>query len=240
MTNQRSKIINQTSLFSIIIPALDEEATLPATLASVAQQTGPVEVIVADGGSTDDTRGVAEAHGAAVVRAPRGRASQMNAGAAAASGAALLFLHADTALHPRALALARATLADPAVAGGCFRTTFDRDSVWLRLWSSRTVMQWWRFAFGDRAPFTRRATFDAIGGIPAQPIFEDLDFVKALRRQGRFVLLDTPVQTSARRFERYGHVGQQLRNSVLWSAWCLGISPERCVRFYPAQQTERE
>ncbi|MEL7167844.1 MAG: TIGR04283 family arsenosugar biosynthesis glycosyltransferase [Bacteroidota bacterium] len=227
-------------LVSVIIPALDEEAALPATLASVAVQTGPVEVIVADGGSTDDTRAVAEAHGAMVVQAPQGRASQMNAGAAAASGEALLFLHADTALHPRALALARATLADPAVAGGCFRTTFDRDSVWLRLWSSRTVMQWWRFAFGDRAPFTRRATFDAIGGIPAQPIFEDLDFVKALRRQGRFVFLDTPVQTSARRFERYGHVGQQLRNSVLWSAWCLGVSPERCVRFYPAQQTERE
>ncbi|MEM8558650.1 MAG: TIGR04283 family arsenosugar biosynthesis glycosyltransferase [Bacteroidota bacterium] len=227
-------------LVSVIIPALDEEAVLPATLASIAQQPGPVEVIVADGGSADRTRAIAEAHGATVVSAPRGRARQMNAGAAQAQGKAFVFLHADTTLPPDGLALVRQTLAAPEVAGGCFRTTFDRESAWLRLWTSRAWMRWWRFAFGDRAAFTRRATFEALGGFPDQPIFEDLDFVRALRRRGRFVFLDAPIQTSARRYERYGDLGQQLRNWALWGAWCLGAAPERCARFYPAARTERE
>lgn len=220
---------------SIIIPTLDEEAYLPATLASVRDQPGPKQVIVADGGSADATCEIAERHGATVVTSPRGRARQMNAGATRATGGVLLFLHADTWLPSGALDRVRAALAEPDVAAGCFRLRFDRGGFWLWLWTRPLWMRWHRWAFGDRALFVRRSAFDAAGGFPDQPIFEDLDAVQALRRQGRFVLLDATVVTSARRYERGGALRQQLRNGALWTAWLLGIAPERVARFYPSK-----
>ncbi|MFN3596771.1 MAG: TIGR04283 family arsenosugar biosynthesis glycosyltransferase [Rubricoccaceae bacterium] len=221
-------------LVSIIIPALDEAARIAETVAAAHAQDGPLEVIVADGASGDGTAAVAQAAGARVVAAPRGRAAQMNAGAAAASGAAFVFLHADTRLPPDGLARVRAALARPGVAGGCFRTTFDeRRSAWLRLFEARLWMRWHRLAFGDRALFARREAFAAVGGFPAQPIFEDLDFVRALRRQGRFVFLNAPVVTSARRFVRHGALRQQARNLALWLAWNAGADPARLKRYYP-------
>ncbi len=218
---------------SIIIPALDEAAELPATLASVRVQPGPKHIVVADGGSDDATREIAAQHGVDVVMAPRGRARQMNAGAERATGDVLLFLHADTRLPDGALDRVRAALADPAVAAGCFRLRFDRGGFWLWLWTRPLWMHWHRWAFGDRALFVRRSAFDAVGGFPDQPIFEDLDMVQALRTQGRFVFLDAAVTTSARRFVRHASLRQQLRNWALWGAWLVGVSPRRVARFYP-------
>ena len=219
---------------SIIIPTLDEEALLPATLARVLAQPGPKQILVADGGSADATRGIAACHAdVMLVTSERGRARQMNAGAARATGDVLLFLHADTRLPSGALDRVRAALADPAAAAGCFRLRFDRGGFWLGLWTRPLWMRWHRWAFGDRALFARRSAFDAVGGFPDQPIFEDLDVVQALRRQGRFVFLDAAVVTSARRYERGGALRQQLRNGALWTAWWLGVAPERVARFYP-------
>lgn len=231
------------ALVSVVVPALNEAAGIGATLASVARQPGPVETVVVDGGSEDGTAEAARAAlpEAVVMEAPRGRASQMNAGAARATGSILLFLHADTRLPAGALAAVRAALADPAVAAGCFRTTFDlekdagfgaADRLVMRLWESRLWMRWHRFAFGDRALFVRRAAFEAAGGFPDQPLFEDLDLVRALRTQGRFVFLDEAVVTSARRYRRNGALGQQLRNLGLWLGWNAGVAPTRLRRFY--------
>lgn len=221
-------------LVSVVIPALCEASRIGETIAAVRAQEGPLEVIVADGGSDDGTAEVALRAGAYVVHAPRGRAAQMNAGAARAKGEALVFLHADTRLPPDGLARVREALARPGVAGGCFRTTFDaRRSVWLRLFEARLWMRWHRLAFGDRALFAHRRAFEAAGGFPAQPLFEDLDFVRALRRQGRFAFLDAPVVTSARRFARHGALQQQARNLALWLAWNAGADPARLKRFYP-------
>lgn len=225
---------------SVIIPTLDEEAELPATLASVDAQPGPFEVIVADGGSSDTTRQIAAQHGATVLTCDRGRAQQMNAGAARASGDGLLFLHADTRLPADALDHVRTALAQPDATAGCFRLHFDRDSFWLWLWTRPLWMRWHRWAFGDRALFARRSAFNAVGGFPNQPVFEDLDMVQTLRRQGRFVFLDAGVTTSARRFERGGDLRQQLRNLVLWTAWLLGVEPERAARFYLNSIDKRE
>jgi len=234
-------------LVSIIIPALNEAPAIGDTLASLARQAPPWEVIVADGGSEDGTPGVvAEDMPEASVIAPgRGRARQMNAGAAVATGDILLFLHADTRLPEGALAAVRAALADPAAAGGCFRTAFDLGAAptgaeafgpagraFMRLWEARLWMQWHRFAFGDRALFARRPAFDAVGGFPRQPIFEDLDFVRSLRRHGRFLFLDAEVTTSARRYRRHGALRQQLRNLGLWTAWNAGVPPRRLKPFY--------
>lgn len=225
---------------SVVIPAWNEAGEIAATLASVARQPGPWEAVVAVGDSAD---GTAEAARVAladvrVVRGARGRARQMNDGAAAAGGDVLLFLHADTRLPPGALDAVRHALADPTTAAGCFRTAFGGDGLGpvghavLRLWSARLWMRWHRFAFGDRALFVRREAFDAIGGFPDQPIFEDLDAVRALRRHGRFAFLDAEVETSARRFARHGAVRQQVRNASLWAAWLVGADPVRLKRFY--------
>jgi rSAM/selenodomain-associated transferase 2 len=225
-------------IVSVVIPTLNEAAQIEATLASVLEQPGPVEVIVVDSGSMDDTVARAQAH-ARVLDAPRGRARQMNAGAAQATGDVLLFLHADTHLPEGALDVVRSALAEPAIAAGCFRTTFDAEGFWMRLWSLRLWMRWHRLAFGDRAPFVRREAFEAIGGFPEQPIFEDLELVRRLRRQGRFVFLDEAVITSARRYQRHGAVAQQLRNLALWSAWNLRLPPLWFKRFYPDAPGER-
>ncbi len=222
-------------LVSIIIPALDEEEALPATLRGALGQPGPKEVIVADGGSVDATHQIAEEAGVAVVRAPRGRARQMNAAAAAATGEALLFLHADTHLPEDALDCVRQALSDGAVAG-CFRLRFDRGGFWLWLWTRPLWMHWHRWAFGDRALFVRRADFEAVGGFPDQPVFEELDLVQALRRRGRLAFLPEAVVTSARRFEAVGALRQQLRNWALWGAWLVGVAPERVARFYPVHR----
>ena len=235
---------------TVVVPALNEAAGIGRALASVAAQPGPVEVVVVDGGSADGTVAAARRAlpSAEVVVAGRGRARQMNAGAARGRGGALLFLHADTALPPGALDAVRQALGDPDVAGGCFAVTFDRPApggaeggaafgpvgrAFMRLWEARLWMRWHRFAFGDRALFVRRDAFDAVGGFPEQPLFEDLDFVRAVRRRGRFAFLDAAVVTSARRFRRGGAVRQQLRNLGLWAAWNAGVPPARLKRFYP-------
>jgi len=223
----------------IVIPTLDEADQIGPTLASVARQEGPFEVVVVDGGSSDGTPEVAVREGhrlgldVRVLSAARGRAQQMNAGAAAASGDVLLFLHADTRLPAGALAHVRRTLTDPAVVGGCFRTTFDLGGFWMRLWSLPLWMRWHRFAFGDRAPFVRRTAFEAVGGFPDQPLFEDLELVRRVRRLGRFAFLDAAVVTSARRFAQHGPLRQQLRNLVVWGAWNLRLPPRWFVPLYP-------
>ena len=225
---------------AVVVPALNEAARLPAVLASVAAQGETVEVIVVDGGSADGTPDVARQHGARVIAAPRGRARQLNAGARAATARRLLFLHADTRLPPGAFDALHASLDAPGVTGGCFRLVFDADRPQgpvarklMQLWESERWMTGLHFAFGDRAQFCHRAAFDAAGGYPEQPIFEDLDFAAALARQGRFVFLDEAVATSARRFREQGALRQQLLNGALLLARQAGVPPAVCKRFYP-------
>lgn len=236
------------ALVSVVVPTLNEAGAIGAALASVVRQPGPWEVVVADGGSEDGTRKAAHAALPAVrwVEAPRGRARQLNRGATVSEGAILLFLHADTRLPPTAAEAVRAALQDPRAVAGCFRTTFDATDRFgtvgrrvMQLWTARIWMRWPRLAFGDRALFVRRETFEAVGGFPDQPIFEDLEIVRRLRQRGRFMFLDDAVVTSARRFRRHGAVGQQARNLALWLGWNLGVSPHRLKRFYPDEPGRR-
>lgn len=217
-------------LVSVIIPALNEEEGIVRTLLSVEAQRETHEIIVADGGSDDDTRSLAASH-ARVVESSRGRARQMNTGAASARGDVLLFLHADTLLPDDALSIVRQTIENGAE-GGVFRLAFDRWSPLLRLYSFCTRLPIPRLCFGDRAIFVRRDVFENLGGYPDVPLFEDLELVRMLHDRGAFVFLDEAVTTSARRFELYGPLRQQLRNTYLWLHYVAGTDPRKLAHLY--------
>ena len=197
----------------IIIPALNEERALPGVLASLAgQQDAPrFEVVLVDGGSRDATLSrfreltrswPAQGRAARLVSSPRAcRATQMNMGAGAAGSKALLFLHADTLLPARATRVVMQALADPAVVGGGFRHAFTERgfllgviSTWATARSRLTGIH-----LGDQAIFVRREVFEAIGGFPSIPLFEDLYLAKSLKAAGRVVTLPLAVRTSGRR-----------------------------------------
>lgn len=218
---------------SIIVPALDEEGQLPATLAS-ARAAGVREIIVVDGGSRDGTAEVARCHADVVLTAPRGRAAQMNAGAAAARADVLLFLHADTAL-PRDfdVAVLRA-LADPSVVSGRFDVRLEPATPLLRLvatlMNKRSRLT--RIATGDQAIFVRRAVFTVIGGFEPIPLMEDVALTRALKRQGRVACLREQVATSSRRWLRDGPVRTIFLMWWLRFLYFCGVSPERLRRRY--------
>jgi len=218
---------------SIVVPTLDEATSLAQALIA-ARRRGGGELIVADGESGDATRDVAARLADRVVLAPRGRAAQMNAGAAVARGEALLFLHADTLLPSGfAEAVARA-LDDPSVVGGYFAVALDSVGWRYRL-TSRLISERSRLtgiATGDQAIFVRRAVFQALGGFAPLPLMEDIDLMRRLRRHGRVVALRETVVTSARRWERHGFWRTVL---LMWSlrlAYYAGISPSTLARWY--------
>ncbi|HMB94273.1 MAG TPA: TIGR04283 family arsenosugar biosynthesis glycosyltransferase [Rhodothermales bacterium] len=217
---------------SVVIPARNEAARIEQTLHAVTSQPGPFEVIVVDGGSDDATKALAALHAQVLSSAP-GRARQMNAGAALATGEVVLFLHADTLLPPDAFTVVRTTLIDPAVEGGAFRLAFDTDTLLLRFYSFCTHFALPRICFGDRAHFVRRRVFKEIGGFPDVPMFEDLELVQMLHQRGGFRFLPQAVTTAARRFEQYGLFRQQLRNTYLWLRYQTGTPPEQLAHLYP-------
>ena len=203
---------------SVIIPAFDEAAELPATLASLRGQGVAFETIVVDARSTDGTAALALAAGAKVIAGQqRQRAAQMNLGAAHASGETLLFLHADTRLADGALAQVERALADPRVVGGGFVRRYDSPSAVLRITCAlaevRTRCCGW--FLGDQAIFVRRSVFEKLGGFRDLDIFEDLDFSRRLARAGRVVTLRPPVISAGRRFASRGAM------RTTWSDLCL-------------------
>ena len=224
---------------SIIVPVLDEARGIEASLEALqGLRAGGAEVIVADGGSSDGTRALAMPLADCVIDAPRGRASQMNAGAAASRGTLLLFLHADTRLPPGALdAIARLDAAghdwgrfDVAIAGA---DPLLALVAWLMNARSRAS----GIATGDQAIFVRRVAFEAVGGFPAIPLMEDVALSKALKRRSAPLCLRERVVTSGRRWERNG----TLRTIVLmWRlrlAYALGADPHRLARRYDVERT---
>lgn len=220
-------------MISIIIPAIDEAGSIGRTLESAGNEPA-VERIVVDGGSTDDTRQIAADAGAEVVASPPGRALQMNAGANRARGEVFLFLHADTLLPAGFSDEVRQILDRPEVACGAFKLAINGVSWKLRM--IETVANWRsRFAgypYGDQALFMRADDFKQVGGFPEQPIMEDFEMVRRLRRLGRIALAGKPVLTSARRWERLGPLRTMILNQVIVGAYLAGTDLERLARLY--------
>lgn len=223
-------------LVSVIIPVLDEASTITAVLDSFAELPGCWEVIVADGGSTDATASLATGHPlpSRVITELRGRARQMNAGAAAATGDVLVFLHADTRLPRDAYRSIMNAVADPLVAGGNFKIRFDGED-----WFSAVLGAWYALQrrlgvyYGDSVIWIRRAVFTELSGFMAIPIMEDYDFVRRLQKAGRTRCLPGPVITSARRWKQAGLVRTIASWVLIRWLYLAGLSPERLARLYP-------
>ncbi len=219
-------------LISVVMPTLNERNNLPGTLAPVLAAGDGLEVIVADGGSEDGTAELARDLGLRVLNCPRGRAVQMNAGAAAAAGEYLLFLHADTLLPPGFDTLVRRTLEHPDISAGAFRLDLDADHAGLRMIERTT---WFRcrvmgLPFGDQALFVRTGDFKLIGGFPEIGIMEDYELVRRLGSLGRVEVLDVPVLSSARRWLARGFWRTTLENQLAVLGHELGVQPARLAR----------
>ena len=218
---------------SIIIPVLNEERTIAATLADL-DRVEAAEVIVVDGGSTDRTAESVRATSARLVVSPRGRAAQMNAGARQAAGDVLLFLHADTKLPAGASRDIRECMADPCCVGGRFDIRLDSTRPLLRLVGRMISLRsrLTRVATGDQAIFVRRAVFERLGGFPEIPLMEDVAFSRALKKAGRIACLRARVTSSARRWEQHGAVRTILLMWVLKLLYLAGVPPTRLKRLY--------
>jgi uncharacterized protein len=217
---------------SVILPALNEEAHIEETILNA--QSPDAEVIVVDGGSGDSTVQRAERAGAAVLRGARGRALQQNAGAAAASGSVLLFLHADTLLPKDYVAQVFETLMDRRVALGAFRFRTDLDRPLMRgiEFTTHIRSRYLRLPYGDQALFLRKSHFHAAGGFPEMPIAEDLFFVRLVSKQGRIAIAPAHAVTSGRRWKKVGLLRTTLINQVILAGFALGISPKTLARLY--------
>ena len=224
---------------SIVIPALDAAATLPAMLAALEEgrRAGLVaEVILVDGASADGTVGVAARAGARVVDsgAP-GRGRQLVAGAAAARGRWLLFLHADTCLAAGWAQAVASTLSDPAMAehAGYFRLRLDDPARQARLieriagWRARRL----GLPYGDQGLLIARGFYDRLGGFRPLPLMEDVEFVRRIGRR-RLTPLSSEAVTSAARYRRDGWWLRPLRNLTLLSLYFLGLPPGWLRRLY--------
>jgi rSAM/selenodomain-associated transferase 2 len=218
---------------AIVIPVLNEASVIEATLRRLPALCGEPEIIVVDGGSTDETVSLARCH-AKVVSAPKGRGRQMNAGAAHSNADVLLFLHADTALPDTAITDIVKSMADPRVVGGRFKVRLDD-----RRWPYRVVGasinlrdRIVRGFTGDQAIFVRAPVFRDMGGYRDIELMEDLDFGRRMCRRGRVVRLPSYVVTSARRWTRKGIARTILLMWALKILYAFGCPPHVLNRLY--------
>jgi rSAM/selenodomain-associated transferase 2 len=227
---------------SIIIPTRRLEAPLNRYIRATLAPLPHCEVLVVEPDDQGSGRGQRPAEQSSergdtdapfrLVRARRGRGTQCNAGARRANGDLLFFLHDDTRLPDRAMDQVRQAFAEPAVGAACFRLRFDQRHWLLGLYAacSRFDSVW--TTFGDQGLVIRRRIFDALGGFPDWPLFEDVELARRARRHSRIVKLPCAVTTSAERFRRNGILRQQLANALLMLRFLLGADPHRLAAYY--------
>src|SRR5262245_23379034 len=225
-------------MISVVIPTLNAAPYLPRTFAALVQGAADgliKQVIVADGGSTDDTVAMAEAAGCDVVVTAAGRGKQLRAGASAAKANWLLFLHADTALAPGWAAEAQRFMEQPQARkrAAAFRLAFDDDSP-----EARRVVFWARLRarvmklpYGDQGLLISRLLYDALGGYPDLPLMEDVELVRRIGRK-RLVLLRSEAVTSAEKYRRDGWNKRAWRNVSLMARYLMGADPLELAKAY--------
>lgn len=227
-------------MIGVVIPTLNEASYLPGLLADLQLlgKTIPLDVVVADGGSRDGTIAVAADHGARTAVGPPGRARQLNAGAAAARGEWLLFLHADSRLPPLARRVLLAALVDePGLEAAVFRFAIDLPAPWKRFieWGQGARERLYHLPYGDQGLLIRRSLFQAVGGYADIEIMEDVEMVRKLQRRGvQIRTLPAAVATSGRRYRARGVLRTWLANVALITCYLVGVPPGRLARWRAA------
>lgn len=222
-------------MISIIIPTYNEADQIGSTIKKLkgTNSNAHFEIIVADGGSTDDTILLANDAGAITLLSPKkGRAAQMNAGAALAKGNILYFLHADT-IPPDGFITDIINSGGKGYQAGCFKVSFDYAHWFLKAncWFTRFDVN--AFRFGDQSLFVTKAVFERIGGFCEKHIImEDQQIIKRIRRITSFVLIKKPVITSARKYLENGVYKMQGIFFIIYFLYSLGFSQDKLVRTY--------
>ena len=225
---------------AVIIPVLNEEEALPSLLEGLWSLDFE-EIFLVDGGSQDRTVAIAQkcietsTHmNCQILSAPRGRAAQMNVGAAQAKTDILIFLHADTQLPDAANQKIESAMVNPNVVGGRFDVRFpqDRGYAWVVSRMMNIRSRWSGVCTGDQAIFVRRRVFESMGGFADMPLMEDLEFSRRLKRQGTVMALKDTVTTSFRRWEQHGPLRTIFRMWTLRLLYWIGWNPQRLHQYY--------
>jgi rSAM/selenodomain-associated transferase 2 len=218
---------------TVIIPTLNESLSLKKTLNAIKKIDKNIEIIVVDGGSSDDTISIAENLGVKVLHSERGRGQQLHTGAKAASGDVFWFLHADTIPSDESFNQMNKSLENPKIIGGNFTILFDGETRPAKFMSwLYPKLRKIGLIYGDSGIFVRREVYEKVGGFKPFPIFEDLDFVRRLKREGVFANLSATVKTSSRRFEGRSFLLMFSRWAFLQVLYWLGFSPNMLVKLY--------
>jgi rSAM/selenodomain-associated transferase 2 len=223
--------------FSIIVPVLNEQDRVNSMIDHLHSRglESAYEIIVVDGDSKGNTVKAIRDEDVIKIKAEKGRARQMNAGAAVARGRVLIFLHADTMLPEGALENICRVMQNAEYVGGAFDLKIDSDSLFLRCISVRASQRsrWSRMPYGDQAIFLRKEYFEHIGRFKDIPLMEDIELMRRIKRDGKKIyILPDKVTTSARRWQRDGVLYTTVRNQVLVALFHLGVNPSRLARYY--------
>lgn len=218
---------------SAVIPARNEEGNIARTVRMV-RDLGVAETIVVDGHSTDHTADIAREAGATVLRRPPGRGRQLNAGADAATGETLWFIHADCRLEPLALWELGRVLEDQSVAGGAFRLRLEPRTPALAVleYTANLRSRFLGKPYGDQAMFVRRGAFDQVGGFPDWPLMEDVEMARRIREAGRLAIVPSGCVASSRRWLRGGVLRRYIISKLALLGYRLGEPPEVLQRLY--------
>jgi rSAM/selenodomain-associated transferase 2 len=235
MTTETMRPAAPAPSISVIIAAW-QEATQIADAVASARAAGADEVIVIDGGSTDETVSRATTAGAtAVLMSTLGRAKQQNAGARLATGDVLFFVHADCRVSAALLGQLRQQFRTHLdLVAGCCRQALAANGWryrWLE-WGNLRRALWWGWSFGDQGQFVLRRVFDEVGGFPDWPLLEDVELNRRLQGCGRRVVLTQPLTVSARRWQKQGLLRQTFLNWLILSLYSMGVSPSTLSRLY--------
>lgn len=221
---------------SVIIPCLNEASCLGETLEFLRSEdkSNSVEFLVVDGGSSDGSAKIAKSLGARVLNEKPGRSRQLNAGAAAASGDLLFFLHADTLPPKGAFEIIEKTFQDQKIEAASFSLSFKEPNISLKLIAIFSSLrgQLFRFSLGDQGLAIRKEYFQDLGGYPKIELLEDLVLTRKLSKSPGFLILKQKVKTSGRRIIETGIVKSCLRNQLILIGFGLGVSPAKLRKLY--------